>query len=74
MFNSVFPFIAQHVEPQTVLIRINQIDQLLFQVDVLLIVDGTFKHRVLNSLAKIQTLLCDASKTSLAGFIARCNV
>lgn len=70
VFDAMLPFIPQHVEPQTVLFRLNYIDQLLFQMDVLFVVDRAFEDRILHSLSEVEALLSDVSQASLAGFVA----
>jgi len=74
VLDSVLPFISQHVEPQTVFVGLDQLNQLLLQMYVLLIVDGTLEDGILDSLPKVQALLCNVSEASLTSFVAGCNV
>ena len=69
VLDSMFPFIAQHIESQAVFVGLDQINKLLLQMDVLLIVDRAFENRILDSLAKVQALLCNVSQATLASFV-----
>ena len=74
VLNSVFPLIAELVEPEAVLFRLDQIDKLLLQMNVLFIVYGAFEDRILHSLPKVQTPLCNVSEPSLSSFVASSNI
>ena len=65
MLDSVLPFVTKLIKAEAVLLWIDQRNQLLPQVNVLLIVDGTLKYRILNSLTKVETLLRHIPQSAL---------
>lgn len=70
----MLPFVSQQIEPQTILIGIDQFDELTFQMHVLFIVDGALEDRILDSLSEIQALSGNVSQAALAGFVSSGDV
>jgi hypothetical protein len=64
VFDPPVPVAAQHIEPETVCLRVNQIAQSSAQSGPLGPIKITFEYGILNPLAIIQTGLCDPSQAA----------
>jgi len=74
VFNSTPPIGAEEIEPKTVLFRINEIDEATTESGPLRWIDITFKDRVLNPLAVVETCLRDHSQPLSALFVNRADI